>query len=106
MRFKPSTWHPIAIGLSVVNLIGLGLAVGASEMPHAALHAVLALGFGVWAQRLRPASGGSGGDEAARIDQLEADVSQLRRELTETQERLDFAERVLAQAPPPRRVEP
>ncbi|HEX3274821.1 MAG TPA: hypothetical protein VHR43_08210 [Gemmatimonadales bacterium] len=105
MRFKPSTWHPIAIGLSVVNLIGLGLAVGASELPHAGIHAVLALAFGLWAQRLRPATA-VGGDETARLDLLEADVSQLRRELNETQERLDFTERVLAQAAAARRVEP
>jgi hypothetical protein len=105
MRFNPSTWRPIAIGLSAVNLIGLGLAAGAAEVPHAALHAVLALGFGWWAQRLRPTPG-AGHDDAARLDLLEADVSQLRRELTETQERLDFAERVLAQGAAARRVEP
>jgi hypothetical protein len=104
MTFKPSTWRPIATGLSVVNLIGLGLAVGASEMAHAGIHALLALGFGVWAQRLRPAT--SLGDEAARLDQLELEMGQLRRELTETQERLDFTERVLAQASATRRVEP
>jgi hypothetical protein len=105
MRFNPSTWRPIAIGLGAVNLIGLGLAAGASEVPHAALHAVLALGFGWWAQRLRPAPG-AGNDDAARLDLLEADVSQLRRELTETQERLDFTERVLARGAAARRMEP
>ena len=35
---------------------------------------------------------------------MEADLGELRRELTETQERLDFAERVLAQGAEARRV--
>lgn len=39
---------------------------------------------------------GVGGEALQRIAELEADVQQLRQELLETQERLDFAERVLA----------
>ena len=46
------------------------------------------------------------GEQEARLEALEADVGELRRELTETQERLDFAERVMAQPPESRRVEP
>jgi hypothetical protein len=40
------------------------------------------------------------------LDALEADVSKLRQELSETQERLDFTERVLARGPESRRVDP
>lgn len=37
-------------------------------------------------------------DAVARLDALEGDVDHLRQQLSETQERVDFAERLLAQA--------
>ena len=97
MTFKPSTWQPIAVVLSVVNWVGAGLAIGMAEPAHAAVHSVVAVGFALWAQRLRPVVGGS--DTQARIEALEDDVTHLRRELSEAQERLDFAERLMAQLP-------
>ena len=58
-------------------------------------------------------SGAEGGGELqGRVDALEQDVDILRHELTEAQERLDFAERMLArgdqarQRPEPERGEP
>jgi hypothetical protein len=45
-------------------------------------------------------------DTAAHLQALDQEVGTLRREMTETQERLDFAERLLAQGPETRRVEP
>ncbi|MGH7426787.1 MAG: hypothetical protein ACREJ4_00190 [Candidatus Methylomirabilaceae bacterium] len=107
MTFKPAIWHPIAVVLSVINLVGLGFAAGSAEPWHAAVHAALALAFGLWAQRLRPGPGGS--ELPARLEALEAleaEVSKLRQELNETQERLDFVERRLAQGPEGRRVGP
>jgi hypothetical protein len=69
--------------------------------------------FGLWAQRLRQRTGA--GEMHARLEALEAEperlgsveneLDQLRRELGETQERLDFAERMLAQGDP-RRASP
>jgi hypothetical protein len=44
------------------------------------------------------------GDAAARLEALERDVDGLQQQLTETQERLDFAERLLAQAREERRL--
>ena len=104
MTFKPAIWRPIAVTLSAINLVGVGFAAGATEPWHAAIHAALALAFGLWAQRLRQGEGVSDGQ--ARLELLEAEVGNLRRELSETQERLDFAERVLAQGPESRRVGP
>jgi hypothetical protein len=108
MTFKPATWYPIALALSVLNLVGAGFAVGQAQPPHAAIHVALALAFGVWARRLRQRPGGSeppaGVDALDALDRLEAEVSQLRHELNETQERLDFAERLLAQGSEARRV--
>jgi hypothetical protein len=104
MTFKPALWRPIAIVLSVINLVAVGFAAGSAEPWHAAGHAALALAFGLWAQRLR--QGPAGGDREARLEVLEAEMSNLRLELTETQERLDFAERLLAQGQESRRVGP
>jgi len=117
MTFKPTIWFPIAVGLSVINLVGVGFAAGQVEPWHAAIHAGLALAFGLWAQRLRSRLGGS--ERQARpealeaqvsgleaLEALEVEVSRLRQEVSDMQERLDFAERLLAQRPDPRRVGP
>jgi len=116
MTFKPRIWYPIAIVLSVVNLVAVGFAAAEAEPLHAATHAALALAFGLWAQGLRRRTGGSEsqprleGLEASefqpRLEGLEAEVSNLRQELTEAQERLDFAERLLARGAEARRVDP
>jgi hypothetical protein len=45
-------------------------------------------------------------DATAHLQALDQEVGALRREMVETQERLDFAERLLAQGPEARRVEP
>ena len=47
---------------------------------------------------------GFSGDDAARIEALEQGVQDLQQQLGETQERLDFAERLLSKPPeaPPR----
>lgn len=104
MAFKPAIWYPIAIVLSVINLLGAGFAARDAEPMHVTIHLALALAFGLWARRLRPGSGGS--EHQARLEVLEAEVGRLRQELSEAQERLDFAERVLAQGAEARRVGP
>lgn len=48
---------------------------------------------------------GGNPETAARLQSLEQEVGGLRQELGEAQERLDFAERLLAQHPPDR-IEP
>jgi len=105
MTFKPAIWFPIAVGLSVLNLVGVAFAVEPAQPWHATIHAVLALGFGLWAQHLRRQRVDGSGAEA-RFAALEAEVSRLRGELGETQERLDFTERLLAQGSESRRVGP
>ena len=95
MTFRPALWHPIAMALSGLNLVGVGYAVALAEPWHAAAHAGLGLAFGFWARRL---GGRPGVNELeSGFDVLEAEVSDLRRELSEAQERLDFTERLLAQ---------
>jgi hypothetical protein len=107
MTFNSRIWYPIAGALSILNLVAIGFAIGQSEPWHAMLHAGLGAGFGLWAQRLRYGRVGAGdSDLQAQIDALGADLSQLRQELTETQDRLDFTERVLAQDAETRRIGP
>ena len=45
-------------------------------------------------------------DVSARLEAVERDVQQLQDELAETQERLDFAERLLSQARDARQISP
>ena len=103
MALNPRIWYPIAVVATVINVVSAAIFTGA----HAGAHAVLAVGFGLWAQRLRQrtASAGQQQVEAGTTEQLqegfealEAEVMRLRQELTETQERVDFVERVLAQS--------
>jgi hypothetical protein len=104
MTFKPAIWQPIAVVLSIVNLAAAWFAAGQAEPWHATTHGALAVAFGLWAQHLRQGPGGR--ELEARLSALDAEVSNLRRELSETQERLDFAERILAQVREPGRVGP
>jgi hypothetical protein len=106
MTFKPAIWQPIAVVLSAINLVAVGFAAGAAEPWHAGGHAALGLAFGLWAQRMKQGRGGGETELQPRLEALEFEVSDLRRELSETQERLDFAERLLAQGQESRRVEP
>lgn len=110
MNFKPKVWYPIALVLTAGNVLGAAFAAGSAEPWHATIHAALTVAFGVWALHLRLTPRESDGQ--ARLGVLEAvgalegEVSRMRQELSEVQERLDFAERVLAQGPDSRRVGP
>jgi hypothetical protein len=110
MSFKSAIWFPVAVVLSVINLVAVGFAAGQPEPWHAGIHAALALAFGLWAQRLRQGPRGSELQAPLEVfeavEALEAEVSKLRQELSETQERVDFTERVLAQGSESRRVGP
>jgi hypothetical protein len=97
MTFKPAIWRPIAAVLSVVNLGAVGFAAGAAEPWHATIHAGLALAFAAWVQRLgRAPAQPTQVEPATRLEDLEAELDQLRGELADAHERLDFTERVLA----------
>ena len=103
MTFKPKIWYPIAAILALVNVAGVWVAAAATEPPHATIHAVLGVAFALWAFRLRQRREQVSGEYAvgAGEDALALDVDDLRQELAETKERLDFAERVLAQGVKP-----
>lgn len=107
MTFKSRIWYPIAGVLSIINLVAVGFAAGEAEPWHAAVHAALALAFGLGAERLRQRRRVSEFPAPLEaLEALEADMSQVRQELSEIQERLDFTERVLAQRPETDRLGP
>jgi hypothetical protein len=110
MSFKSRIWFPIAAVLSVINLVAVGFAAGEPQPWHVATHAALALVFGLWAQRLRQTRRASElqapFEVLEAVEALEDEVSKLRQELSETQERVDFTERLLAQGSETRRVGP
>jgi hypothetical protein len=108
MNFRPALWQPIAIGLSAINLVAVGFAAAAAEPAHAAIHSGVALAFGLWAQRMQRRRGVGDGEVEVqdRLEGLEAEMGDLKGQLSEVQERLDFAERVLAQGAETRRLGP
>jgi hypothetical protein len=106
MMFRHGRWRPIALALSVLNVGGAGFAIAANEGWHAATHVALALVFWFWAERLRQPTAPGPANLEARLDALETEMTEVRRELSEAQERLDFAERLLAQGMDAQRVEP
>jgi len=107
MTFKPAIWYPIAIVLCVANVVAVWFAAVPAEPLHATVHAGLAVAFGLWARRLRHGPLGSvHRAELEAVEALEVEVSALRQELSEAQERVDFAERMLAEALEPRRMDP
>ncbi len=65
---------------------------------------IVAIGAWAWVRtaKLKAETHAPGMDSetSGRLDALEQDVGSLRQELSETQERLDFAERLLAQRKP------
>lgn len=99
MTFKPKLWYPIALVLGVANVASVWLAAAAAEAPHATLHAALGAAFLWWAQKLRHElrTGESPARGTADPEPLDLEVAQLRRQLGEAEERLDFAERMLVQ---------
>lgn len=103
MTFKPATWFSITVVLAVVNMVAAGFTAGGL---HAASHAALAVGFAVLAQHLRQRLRAPG--LPAGLEELELEVTELRQELSEAQERLDFTERILSQQQPTeaRRLDP
>lgn len=93
------TWRRLAIVASAFNVAGAGFAIAAGEGWHAGIHVSLALGFGFAAQRLGEIDRKAAPD--AVQTQLEEQAERLAlqaKQLAELEERMDFTERMLAQA--------
>ena len=100
------TWRRLASVASVFNVAGAGFAIAAGEGWHAGIHVSLALGFGFAAQRLAQLERKATPDniqqqldaQAAALDEAKNALSLQAKQLAELEERVDFAERMLAQA--------
>ena len=103
MIFKRGFWFAIAVAATVANAGGAIFASVNSEPMHAFVHIAAAFGFGLLAAYLRPRSlpAPPRVQNADRTQLLEADLSELERELRETRERLEFADQLLKNKPPP-----
>lgn len=102
MWFKHRAWIPIAWLLCLGNLIATWFAARPAEPWHASIHALLAVLFGLGAQRLAARqralkNGGGGAELRADITALREELTALRQAQSEILERLDFTERVLSQ---------
>jgi len=107
MTFKPAIWYPIAVAGAAINVAGIGFAAKPLEPMHMAVHAVLALAFGLWARRLRYAPLALGeGQFPVQIEGLQDQINMLRQDIGEMHERLDFTERILAKGSEARRPGP
>ena len=78
---------------SLVQLLGLIIVVGTAAFTIVKVARL-------WTSRLQAPSA----DDSARLEALERSVQQLQQEQAETQERLDFAERLLSKAREERRI--
>src|ERR1043166_8922720 len=95
MTPRRSTWFPIAVVLSAANFIWVPLT--ASQPGHAAAHLMLGIVTGAWALILRRrVLHNTGFENAEAVETLFSEVNELRKELSDLQERLDFTERLLA----------
>jgi hypothetical protein len=101
MWFKHRAWIPVAWLLALANLGAVWFAARPGETWHATAHALLAGLFAVGAQRLtaRQRSGAQLEQLQQALDQndqLQQMVDGMQTRLVELEERVDFAERLLA----------
>ena len=103
MTFKSRWWYPTALALAAINLVGGVVAAAQGEPMHAGVHGVFTFAFWEWAQRLRARRLPTTPDD--RMSAVEGEVSDLRSQVAELTERLDFAERILAKGKEEERVD-
>lgn len=104
MWFKHRAWIPVAWLLCLANVVSIWFAAQPGEPWHATAHGLLAVLFGVGAQRLASRSTPTvDADVAGRLGELEAQLADLDRlpapdgRLAALEERLDFMERALVE---------
>lgn len=99
MSLNPKIWQPVAAVFSAVNLAAVWFAATPGEPWHASIHAALAVGSALWVQRLDGRRRATSSLESLPAEVLD-ELSVLRSEVADLSERLDFAERVMAQPRP------
>ena len=102
MWFKHRAWIPVAWGLSFINVIAVWFAARPAEPTHATVHALLAVGLALGAQRLKARRQSTGPSEDLRLaldhnEQLQQTIDSMQDQVRELEERVDFADRLLMQ---------
>lgn len=102
MWFKHRAWIPVAWGLSVVNVAAVWFAARPGEPTHAALHALLAVGCALGARHLTARQRVDAPSEQLlqtleQNERLQQTTDDMHARVLELEERVDFAERLLAQ---------
>src|SRR5438309_10427880 len=105
MWFRHRAWIPIAWVLSLINVGGVWFAAREGEPWHVTAHALLAILFALGAQRLRARQRPEltsrvvdTAEQGQTLDDVQArlgDLDQLKQRMSELEERVDFAERLL-----------
>ncbi len=102
MWFRHPAWIPVAWALCALNVGAVWFAAASAETWHATIHAALAVGFAVGAQRLAARKRLTEHEDAGlTLRELEARLGELdhlqdvQGRLPELEERLDFIERAL-----------
>lgn len=108
MWFKHRAWIPVAWGLAAVNAAAVWFAAEPAEPWHATIHAALAVGFTLGAERLRTRRQLAAQDERVEAvldenEQLHETLADMEARLLELGEHLDSAERLLARQRDPER---
>ena len=108
--FKHRAWIPVAWLLSLGNLLAVWFAARPAEPEHATIHALLAAGFALGAQRLvaRRRADAQNEQWQQTVDQGEYSqqaIEGMQSRVQELEERLDFAERLLVKHRDPDRVD-
>ncbi|HUP89925.1 MAG TPA: hypothetical protein VM100_11255 [Longimicrobiales bacterium] len=91
----------VAIAGVVINLLGGAYAWLTNEPMHGMVHGGFLVGFAIWARYLHQTREYNAyrqdirEDRIDKVDLLEADLTELQRELHETQQRLNFADQLL-----------
>ena len=100
MWFKSRAWIPVAWLLSLTNLVAVWFAARPAEPWHATIHALLAAGFALGAQRLMARRRLATSDDFQQVlddnERLQQTVEGMQPRMQELEERVDFAERLLA----------
>ena len=104
MWFKHRAWIPVAWLLCGANLVSAWFAAAPGEPLHATVHALLAVLFGLGAQRLAARKTFAADDDVVeRLSDLEARLADLDKlqhvegRLAELEERVDFTERAMVE---------
>jgi membrane protein implicated in regulation of membrane protease activity len=101
MWFKHRAWIPVAWLASALNLAGVWFAARPAEPWHATTHALLAVLFALGARRLSARRQALSQGELLQQttdqnEQLRYSMGGMQARLSELEERVDFAERLLA----------